>query len=105
MGEIYDETMSEVEEESGLTRGGERFRQEKRKRIGEGLVAIETQDHEGIPHGTKRPYSDNEENQDTLDLEEISTPGSNIPTPTCTTPHSGINTSLTLTCPVPTTLY
>ena len=53
MGASFDETMSEVEEESGIMRGGGRFRQEKRQRIGEGLVVIETQEHEGIPHGMK----------------------------------------------------
>ena len=44
-------------------RGGARFRQEKRHRIGEGPVAIEMQDYEEKPHGTKRPYSDNEDDQ------------------------------------------
>ena len=46
MGSIYDETVRESKEASGLTRGGERFRQEKRQRTGEGPAAIETQDHE-----------------------------------------------------------
>ena len=38
MGERHDETVREVEEESGLMRGGARFRQEKRQRTGEGPV-------------------------------------------------------------------
>ena len=61
MGASYDDTMRESQEESGIQRGGARFRQEKRKRIGEGPAAIEMQDREGIPHGTKRPYSDEED--------------------------------------------
>ena len=42
MGASFNETMREAEEESGLMRGGARFQQEKRQRIGEGPVAIET---------------------------------------------------------------
>ena len=53
MGAIFDETLREVEEESGCTRGGARFRQEKRQRTREGPTAIEMQDHEGISHETK----------------------------------------------------
>ena len=53
MGASYDETMREVEEESGLTRGEERFQQENRKRTGEGPAVIETQDRDGRLHGTK----------------------------------------------------
>ena len=45
MGVSFDETMREVEEESGLMRGGARFQQEKRQRIGEGPTVIKTQDH------------------------------------------------------------
>ena len=54
MGASDDETMRKIEQESGLTRGGAMFRQEKRQRIGEGPAAIEMQDSEGRPHGTKR---------------------------------------------------
>ena len=36
----YNEIVREAEEESGLMRGGARFRQEKRQRIGEGLAVI-----------------------------------------------------------------
>ena len=47
MGASFDETVREVEEESGCMRGGARFRREKRKREGEGPAMSETQDHEG----------------------------------------------------------
>ena len=57
----FDNTMRESKEESGCTRGGERFQQEKRKRTGEGPAVIKMQDHEGKPHGTKRPYSGDED--------------------------------------------
>ena len=40
MGTSFGETVREAEEESGLTRAGMRFRQEKRKRTGEGPNAI-----------------------------------------------------------------
>ena len=53
MGASFDETKREVDEESGCTRGGERFRQEKRQRTGEGPAVIKTQDRKGRPHGTK----------------------------------------------------
>ena len=56
--EIFDETVREDEEESGLTRGGARFRQEKRQRTGESSIAIKKGGHEGIPHGTNQPYND-----------------------------------------------
>ena len=46
MGASFDEIVREVEEESGCTRGGARFRQEKRQRIGEGTATIGTQDCE-----------------------------------------------------------
>ena len=65
MGASFDEIVREAKEDIGLTRGGERFQQEKRQRTGEGPVVIEMQDREGRPHGTKRPYSDDEDNQDT----------------------------------------
>ena len=45
MGASFDETVREAEGESGLTRGGSRFRQEKRQRTGEGPTAIEMQDY------------------------------------------------------------
>ena len=38
----YDETVREFEEGSGIMRGGIRFRQEKRQRIGEIPVATKT---------------------------------------------------------------
>ena len=53
MGASYDDTVRESQEESGIQRGGARFRQEKRKRTGEGPAVIRTQYHEGIPHKTK----------------------------------------------------
>ena len=55
MGASFDDIVRESEEGSGCTRGGERFRQEKRQRIGEGPATIEIQDCEGIPHKTNRP--------------------------------------------------
>ena len=45
MGASYDETVMEAEEKGGITRGGARFQQEKRQRIGKSPVAIKTQDH------------------------------------------------------------
>ena len=42
-------------------RGGASFRKEKRQRTREGPALIEVQDHEGKPHGTKRPYSEKED--------------------------------------------
>ena len=54
------ENVKFVEETSGCTRGGARFR-EKRQRTGEGPAAIEVRCHEEQPHGTKRPFSDNED--------------------------------------------
>ena len=59
MGMSSDETVRVVEETSGCMRGGARFQQEKRQRMGEGPVAIEMQGRKEQPHGTKRPYSDN----------------------------------------------
>ena len=61
MGASFNETMREVEEESGITRGGARFRQDKMQSIGEGPVAIKIQYREGRPHGTKRTYDDEED--------------------------------------------
>ena len=58
MGVSFDDTMREAKEESGCTREGARFQTKKRQRIGEGPAMIETQDHEGQPHRTKRPQSD-----------------------------------------------
>ena len=40
MGASDDETMRKVEQESGLTRGGARFRKEKRQRTGESPAMI-----------------------------------------------------------------
>ena len=62
MGMRFGENVKVPEETSGCTRGGARFR-EKRKRTGEDLAAIEVQCHEEKPHGTKRPFCDNEEIQ------------------------------------------
>ena len=45
MDRSYDGTVSEFEEGSGITRGGARFWQEKRQRIGESPVATKAQDH------------------------------------------------------------
>ena len=42
MGMSSDETVRAAKEMRGCTTGGVKFRQEKRKRIGEGLVVIET---------------------------------------------------------------
>ena len=53
MGASFDEIVREAEEGIGCTRGGERFRQKKRSRTGEGPTMIETQDREGQPHGKK----------------------------------------------------
>ena len=53
MGASFDETVREAEEESGCTRGGERFRQEKRQRIGEGPAVIKMKNYEGKPHRMK----------------------------------------------------
>ena len=61
MGASFNETVRETEEESGLMRGRASIRQEKRHRIGEGPSAIKVQDCEGIPHGKKKPYSDDED--------------------------------------------
>ena len=61
MGASFDETVREAKEESGFTRRGVRFRQEKRHRTGEGPATIEMQDHEGRPHRIKRSYSDKED--------------------------------------------
>ena len=63
MGSSYGDTVREAEEESGLMRGGVRFRQEKRQRTGESPAVIEMQYCEGRPHGMKRPYIDKEEDQ------------------------------------------
>ena len=40
MVENYNETVKEAKEASGIMKGGARFQQEKRKRTGEGPVAI-----------------------------------------------------------------
>ena len=61
MGASFYKIVRESKEESGCTRGGERFRQEKRQRTGEDPATIKTQDHKGRPHGTKQPYSDEED--------------------------------------------
>ena len=54
MGTSFDETVREAKEEIGLMRGGERFLQEKRQRIGEGPVVIKMQNLVGKTHETKR---------------------------------------------------
>ena len=60
MGMSSGENVKVTEETSGCTRGGERFR-EKRKRTGEGPTAIEVRCYEEQPHGMKRPFCDNED--------------------------------------------
>ena len=49
----FDETMREAEEEIGCTRGGARFRQEKRNKTEEGIATIEMQNCEGQLQGMK----------------------------------------------------
>ena len=93
MGATYDETVRKVDEESGITRGGERFRQEKRQMTGEGPTMIKMKDHKGIPHRLKWPHSDDEEDHTTPRVEAISNPNNNVPTPMCTTLQEGRNTS------------
>ena len=53
MGVSFEETVREAKEESGCTRGGERFQLEKRQRTGEGPVTIRRQDHERQQHRMK----------------------------------------------------
>ena len=60
MGISSGESTKVIEERIGCTRGGARF-QEKRQRIGEGPTAIEVRCCEEQPHGTKRPFSDDED--------------------------------------------
>ena len=47
MGASVDNTVREAKEESGYTRGGQKFQLEKRQRIGEGPATIEMQNCEG----------------------------------------------------------
>ena len=61
MGVSFNETMREVKEESGCTRGKSRFQAKKRQRIGKGPTVIGTQYCEGKPHGMKWPYNDEED--------------------------------------------
>ena len=100
MGIISSENVKVIEETSGCTRGGERF-QEKRQRIGEGPTAIEVQCREEKPHGTKRPFSDDEDDQAqaTPRITAGSNPSSNVSTPLCTTSPLGINIHSASTCP------
>ena len=60
MGMSSSENVKVVEETSGCTRGGPRFR-EKRQRTGEGPAAIEVQCCEEPPHKMKRPFCDDED--------------------------------------------
>ena len=53
MGMSSKEFLRVDEETSGCTRGGARFRQEKRQRTWEGPVVIKMQYHEEKPHVTK----------------------------------------------------
>ena len=53
MGMSSKEFVRVNEETSGCMRGGERFRQEKRQRIGEGPATIETQNRKGKPQEMK----------------------------------------------------
>ena len=55
MGASFNKTVRKYEEESGCTRGGARFRQEKRQRTGEGLSMIKTQYREVIHMGHSDP--------------------------------------------------
>ena len=80
----YDDTMREAKEGSGLTRGGERFRQEKRKRKGESLAAIKMKDRERRTHETKKPYNDEGDEKAIPEPEERPTKRNNVPTPPCT---------------------
>ena len=57
----YVENVKVVEETSGCTRGGARFR-EKRQRTGEGPAKVEVRYREQ-PHGTKQPFCDDEDIQ------------------------------------------
>ena len=60
-----------------------------------------TRRYERILQGEKRPYNDEGYDQDTIETKERPTQTNNVPTPLCTAPHSGINTSSTpnfLTC-------
>ena len=63
MGMIFGENVKVTKETSGCTRGGARFR-EKRKRTGEYHAAIKVQCNEEKPHGTKRTFSDDEDDED-----------------------------------------
>ena len=62
MGMSSGENVKVVEETSGCTRGGERFRK-KRQRMGEGPAEVEVRYREEKPHGTKRPFCDDKDIQ------------------------------------------
>ena len=53
------ENVKFIKETSGCMRGGSRF-QEKRQRMGEGPAEVEVRYREEQPHGTKRPFCDDE---------------------------------------------
>ena len=92
--------MREVEEECGLVRSGVRFRQEKRLRNEERPGAPGIRRYERISQGTKRPYNEEGNDQDTPKSKEGPTQSNNVPTPLCTTPHSGRNTRSSQDFPV-----
>ena len=101
MGMSSSENIKVIEETSGCTRGGARFR-EKRQRTGEGPAEVEVRYREEQPHGTKRPFCDDE------DIQAQATPrrttGSNrsgsVPTTPRTTPPQGRNAHSMSTCPM-----
>ena len=62
MGMSSGENVKVTKESSGCTRGGARF-QEKRQRTGEGPAVIEVRCCKEQPHGTKRTFCDDEDNQ------------------------------------------
>ena len=60
MGMSSGESAKVVEETSGCIRGEARFH-EKRQRMLEGPAPIEVRCHKEQPHGTKQPFSDNDD--------------------------------------------
>ena len=97
---IYDETMREVEEEFGLLRSGVRFQQEKRKRNKKSPSGTEIRNYERRSPRTKRPSRDKGDDHVMLEYEEGPTQSNNVPTLSCTTPHSGRNTRSSQDCPM-----
>ena len=93
MGMSSGENVKVVEETSGCTRGGARFR-EKIQRTSESPALIEVQCCEENPHRTKQPFCDDEDDQAQVTPGRTigSNPSSNVPTPPHTTPPQGKNT-------------